>query len=354
VRKRGPGLAAVVLAATLAPPAGAAELSYEDGLLSYRTEPGTADYLRVDVRSTHLVVEASAAGGSTTVAVTAGPGCVPAPGPYAPDEVPNLFLCRRDDRDLRLATDLGDGDDFLLAEQTIRARVTGGEGDDHLDASGTIDGGPGDDSLSGDDPDAGRLRLLGGPGDDTLLGHNGPELLQGGPGRDEFDLRGQDGVSDHDPDVVDARDGEIDVVSCATSERSDRLLLDGYDWPRRDRRGRCNGLRRSSPARALPTDIFTAAEETGGGTEVLVYCPHDVPHGCRGTITAAVAGDHLGPARFAARPGRSRYLRMSRLVYDTEACEDVPARVTVRTRRARRVLTVTADMMVRVCPFDSS
>ena len=67
-----------------------------------------------------------------------------------------------------------------------------------------------------------------------------------------------------------------------------------------------------------------------------------------------VSGDRLGPKRFAIGPGRSGDLRVSRASYDTEACEDVPARVTVRTRHATRVLAVAADMLVQVCPYDSS
>jgi hypothetical protein len=342
-------LAGLVLAALFPPAASAAELDYRDGVLSYRTEPGATDYVRVDIRSTHVVVVAGSDGG-----VTAGPGCAPAPGPYAPGEVPTLFLCRLADREQRLEANLGDGDDALSADSGILASVDGGEGNDRLDAAGRIEGGPGDDSLTGDDPSRGRLKLLGGPGDDMLIGHRGDEVLVGGPGRDYFELHGNSGVSGNDSDVVEARDGESDVVRCAESERSDRLLLDGYDRPVPDRRGRCNGLRRSSPARALATDIFTATEETGGGTQVSVYCPHDMPRTCRGTVTAVVAGDRLGPASFAMRPGRSRDLRVSRSVYDTEACEDVPARVTVRTRRGGRILKAAADMMVRVCPFDSS
>jgi RTX calcium-binding nonapeptide repeat (4 copies) len=341
--------ATALLVAIGAPAAQASRLAYQDGLLSYQDEVGASDYVRVDVRSTHLVVEASSEAG-----VTAGPGCEPAPGPYAPGEAPKLFLCRRDDRDLRLQADLGAGIDALVAERAIRARVDAGEGDDSVLAAGVVDGGAGDDMLSGDTPTVGRLRLSGGPGDDTLLGHRGNELLVGGPGSDYFELHGDSGVSGDDTDVVDARDSEIDVVSCARSERIDRLLLDGYDWPRRDRGATCRGVRRSSPARALPTAIFSAAEENGGGTQVSVYCPHDVPRVCTGTVNAEVAGNHHGPVRFRVRSGRQRGFRVTRRSYDTEACEDPPARVTVRTRRGDRILRAADDLLVQVCPFDSS
>jgi len=172
-------LATVMLAGLAAAPASAGDLSYQDGLLAYQAGGGSTDSVRVDVRSTHIVVQATADDG-----VTAGPGCVPAPGPYAPGEAPTLFLCRLDLHDLRLRADLGDGDDALFAEPAIRALVSAGAGDDQVAAAGQVDGGPGDDSLSGDTPTVGRLRLSGGPGDDTLLGHEGDELLVGGPGRD--------------------------------------------------------------------------------------------------------------------------------------------------------------------------
>jgi hypothetical protein len=257
--------------------------------------------------------------------------------------------------ELRLEADLGDGDDVLLAERGLTATVRAGEGNDEVDAPGRVDGGPGNDSLRGADPFRGRLRLSGGPGDDTLIGHYGPELLVGGAGRDHFELRGTSGVSGHDPDVVDARDGELDEVSCASSERVDRLLLDGVDWPRRDRRGRCNGLRRASPARALPADIYSAPEELGDGTWVSVYCPHDVPRRCTGTISAVVEGDRLGPAGFRLRPGRRDDFKVARAEYDDPSCDhDFPARVTVRTRRAGRTLPANADLVILSCLHDSS
>jgi hypothetical protein len=362
-----PPLAAIAsLAAVLltAHPASAGVLSAEGGRLTYRAVPGDSDGLLIEVRPagqrTHLVVTASANGPGRS-GVTAGPGCEPArspyeppPGPFGP-EPPALFLCPVPPfADLTADIDVGDGDDSLTADPGVNVTAAGEDGNDQLRANGRLDGGAGDDTLEAVSAYA-PPRLYGGPGDDALTGSRARDLLNGGPGRDVFKLIEQRGARDGARDTVDARDGELDFVSCRTAERLDRLLLDGTDWAKVDTRKRCNGLVRASPARALPAHIDSPNFEINSGTWVGVHCPHDIPRACRGTIRVQVAGRTLGPARFRLRRGGVRDFKVARGEYSDPLCEnDIPARVTVRTRRGRQMLAATDVLLIPACPYDST
>jgi hypothetical protein len=97
-------------------------------------------------------------------------------------------------------------------------------------ACNTILGTPGKDRLhgtGGDDCIFGRRggdHLAGGPGADTLRGNGGRDVLVGGPGPDRF-------LGGIDRDVIRARDGERDVVSCGRG-RHDRAIVDAVDTVR--------------------------------------------------------------------------------------------------------------------------
>ncbi len=80
-----------------------------------------------------------------------------------------------------LGTDTLDGIKFSI--------LTGGEGDDEIDASGftgpvILNGLGGNDKLIGG---SGADILLGGDGDDILIGGKGKNILRGGPGRNVID-----------------------------------------------------------------------------------------------------------------------------------------------------------------------
>ena len=229
-------------------------------------------------------------------------------------------------------------------------------GDDKVHARGRLDGGPGNDSLIARANGYGSRRwLYGGPGDDFLRGALGADTLDGGPGHDIFQLTEARRHADDSTDDVRAADGESDTVSCHAATWSDRLSLDGIDWPALDNRGKCRRLSRTSPPRALPAYILSPDYEVKHGTWVDVYCPPDVPRICEGTITVKVTGHELGPKRFRLRPGLDREFKVARGAYDDPECEnDVPARVTVRTRRGGRVFPRTESLLIPVCPYDSA
>jgi Ca2+-binding RTX toxin-like protein len=113
-----------------------------------------------------------------------------------------------------------------VIRETVSA--SGGAGDDHLIApqntGGVLDGGPGDDVLTG-----GRIfnNLIGGPGDDHITGGAGPDLIDivdGGPGRDFI-------AAGAGPDRINSRDAVRDRVRCGA----------GRDDVKADRRDRLRG-----------------------------------------------------------------------------------------------------------------
>lgn len=86
------------------------------------------------------------------------------------------------------------------------SNLFGGEGDDTLTGSASIDvldGGPGNDTLNGRD---GNDLLIGGPGNDALNGGRGDDQLFGGEGDDQFVWNPGDGN-----DVIEG-EGGIDVL----------------------------------------------------------------------------------------------------------------------------------------------
>ncbi|MDX6681277.1 MAG: hypothetical protein QOG94_1316 [Solirubrobacteraceae bacterium] len=95
---------------------------------------------------------------------------------------------------LAVVIDAGDGDDTVSVPATWAnpVEVRGGDGRDVLTGSGTLDGGAGDDMLTGGEPGpadakgAGPVRdfIAGGPGDDVLRGGRGPASFSGGAGDD--------------------------------------------------------------------------------------------------------------------------------------------------------------------------
>ena len=93
-------------------------------------------------------------------------------------------------------------------------RIRGGAGDD------TLDGGPGSDEVLGED------------GADTVSGGHDDDVVDGGPGHDniygEYAV-GCDGLYTclGGPDVIRARDGERDLISCGVG--TDRAQIDPFD-----------------------------------------------------------------------------------------------------------------------------
>jgi Ca2+-binding RTX toxin-like protein len=128
-----------------------------------------------------------------------------------------------------------------LAGTALADVLLGLRGNDRLAAEDpgymgdTLEGGEGADLLIGDFQ---RDTLKGGPGADVLRGGPSGDLLVGGPGRDV--INGQGGL-----DVIEARDGTRDRLSCGTNRDNTRPERDTVYADRLDRVSRdCEVVRR--------------------------------------------------------------------------------------------------------------
>lgn len=122
--------------------------------------------------------------------------------------------------------DGGDGNDMLSGGLS----ALGGPGNDRIRGFSSGEGGPGADLLTGT---PGTDELVGGVGDDTLNGSGGADQLIGGAGGDR--LVGGPGTerlisAGSGNDTVYAADGRREIVSCGpgrdvvTADRADRVL----------------------------------------------------------------------------------------------------------------------------------
>jgi len=107
------------------------------------------------------------------------------------------------------------------------ATLTGSDGPDEFttfntDAGSTYNGRGGDDKITGFDLDD---TIDGGPGNDTIAGGYGHDTITGGPGRDTINADNSGAIcgytqcrNPYGNDHVDARDGEVDTITCGVGE----------------------------------------------------------------------------------------------------------------------------------------
>ena len=243
--------------------------------------------------------------------------------------------------------DLGDQDDgagidFARPGAVVRA----GPGDDHIKASGQVIGGPGDDDISG--YDRGRAMISGGPGDDTLLGSKKDDVIDGGPGNDLLASPRGEGA-----DILRARDGEVDTLSCGPF---DTAFIDGYDeYPN------CSHVFRRGRPRAVPTWAHHGDEEK---LEVTVSCPRDGPRVCSGRLWIADGRRVLKRTQFKIRrhgncsssavlavpvPGLKRWRATEKELRLTVRSRDRKGRPTSASRRIVLQLTPAFMAPSRLC-----
>lgn len=82
-------------------------------------------------------------------------------------------------------------------------------------------GGGGDDEMVGA---KGRDRILGGGGADVLVGGKGRDTLNPGHGEDGVNMRDGVELASPGPEVIRARDGEPDQISCGAGK--DKVFVD--------------------------------------------------------------------------------------------------------------------------------
>ena len=262
--------------------------------------------------------------------LTAGTGCtqlsannVECPGTGAP-------------RTARIS--LGDGADlFLWGGTTTALTIDGGDGDDELSggsASDTITGGRGDDILvgfSGDD------RLDGNDGTDVIDGSGGSDRIDGGEGTDK--LNG-DGEGDATPkqfgnDTILSRDSVADEVEC--EEGADIVRADTLDTvaascedvsrsPATDGSGSGSGLtpvRRNTvnpPSVTVTTKALTLKVRRGKLPKLGAFAKSS---GIRLVINADQAC--VATASMVVNPGEAKRLRFRASRTLTKVTEEVTA-----------------------------
>lgn len=176
---------------------------------------------------------------------------------------------------------LGDLDDAASVEYSRADTVVlGGAGDDGIKASGTLNGGPGDDQIEARQWVPARIR--GGPGDDYLLGSARRDFIDPGPGNDRVSTRGvvtRDGPGDY----IDARDGDIDYITCFAKDSADIEGIDAYPEL-------CGTVRRHGPARTIPENDPLPYGVDIGHNSIQLLCPVDGPEVCAGTVTISRRG----------------------------------------------------------------
>lgn len=155
-----------------------------------------------------------------------------------------------------------------------------------LDGDDQLDGGRGNDELDGG---SGRDRLLGGRGADEILGGSGGDVVIGGPGRDKIDSGSED-------DIVRARDGENDAISCGSGE--DTVEADANDTVDAS----CERVTRR-PVRTLT--VTTSGPSSGRATGPGIDCG-----GTGHTDCTQVLADATAPV-LRGEPGPGAVLRWS-------------------------------------------
>jgi RTX calcium-binding nonapeptide repeat (4 copies) len=307
-----------VSGAAASPAARAATVSLEQGVLSYRADPGERNSPLVWVRRSagELAIEVN---DHRRVRLVAGTGCIVA-GDTDGDGVEDVRCSLTAGAALpRVRVALGDAADTGSVSR-LPGRIAGGPGSDVLTGGGLLDGGPGNDSLTvtrgeirkarggpGDDElevdtdvTAGTV-LEGGPGEDRLNGGDGRDVLRGGPGDDRLGDVGDEGAdvyrlgpgSDRTyswgADTIFARDGTYDQIECGGRES---IILDGLDFY--DQEGaRCRRVRRRGLARVMPDTGVVYFEEDSdqyagpNELEIPILCPYDGPRPCAGTLTVS-------------------------------------------------------------------
>jgi len=222
---------------------------------------------------------------------------------------------------------LGGGDDTFRPESTMstspRLVVDMGAGNDTMWGSAnndSVQGGDGDDVINGR---GGNDTLDGGPGNDQVSGAGGDDTVTGGPGRDSLFGDGEFSGFSWGNDTLQARDGEIDALSCSFG--ADTAVADAADTF--DVLGDCEARDIS----AAPGNGDGGAPGTGGGN----------PSGGGGTTLAAAIGKPAAVKLRSLLSGKA----LKFTVTFTGACK-AAAGLVVRASEAKRLKIGKADTLI--------
>jgi hypothetical protein len=170
--------------------------------VTFAAAPGEPNGITVDATRGEVTVR------DITMALTAGDGCAAADANTVRCATPRQGDVTRVEAVVRL----GDRDDHAAITRhpgapALLPTVEAGDGADAVSSPGIIEGGPGDDLLTGTDGDEG---MSGGPGDDTLHGMGGDDDLIGDTEPQDGSVGGPEGN-----DVLDGGPGRDGVLYLA-------------------------------------------------------------------------------------------------------------------------------------------
>lgn len=170
-------------------------------------------------------------------------------------------------RPAAVRVDGGAGSDLLAAPSGIPNRLDGGPGDDRLTGSGGADelhGGDGRDELDGA---GGDDRLHGEGGDDLLHNHDGDDVMHGGDGDDV--LAPSRAVHSNLADGADQLSGGAGRDELSYKPRTSKIEVT-FDGRANDGKPAARSQSSSSPAEADNVASDIEIVQAGGGTDVLV------------------------------------------------------------------------------------
>jgi Ca2+-binding RTX toxin-like protein len=194
----------------------------------------------------------------------------------------------------------GGADALTVSRQNAFVKVQGTSGGESLltgaeSEAVLLETGAGDDTATVQ-PGVGAISAIamnGGVGSDVLRGSDGLEWLFGSAGEDVVDggiapdrlLGGQDG------DVIRARDGAADAISCDTGD--DIVLADAGTLDQLLDAAACELVQRAVPAgMAIPLARVATTDKlrlASGKVRVPVVCSAGARGGCQGTVTLVTA-----------------------------------------------------------------
>jgi len=210
----------------------------------------------------------------------------------------------------------GEGDDLRSVERFtlhLGTRFVGTDAGEYVKlqqvlASGDLAGNGGDDDLNGGD---GPDKLDGGAGNDHLDGGFGDDTITGGPGKDT--ISGDRAGGDCGPlwckypygnDTIDARDGEVDSITCGAG--ADTVLADAVDVVAPDCETVTRGAAAPAPATAgaaKPAPGANGKAGAAGGVKLALAQRVTLAKALRGGFTVKVTGAPAGTLKLTARRG---------------------------------------------------
>jgi len=210
----------------------------------------------------------------------------------------------------------GEGDDLRSIERFtlhLATRFVGTDAGEYVKlhqvlAPGDLAGNGGDDDLNGGD---GPDKLDGGAGSDHLDGGFGDDTITGGPGKDT--ISGDRAGGDCGPlwckypygnDTIDARDGEVDSVTCGAG--ADTVLADAVDVVAPDCETVTRGPAAPAPAAGGPAKPGAGGQAgAAGGVKLALVKRVTLAKALRGGLTIKVTRAPAGTLKLTARRGKA-------------------------------------------------